>query len=157
MVRGGRALKGFNLCPYTDASFVIETLTDKKPIKAGLVKIEVESLYTSEVYALDNVVSNISWTDDKNSLPHKLDLSGLDHFSDVKIIELQNCETVGVLIGNDNACLMTVLEERVGRQISDPHATLTPLGWMAYGGMSPLDGSDVKIRRVQALATDVEI
>ena len=57
-----------------------------------------------------------------------------------------------MLIGNDNAFLktVTVLEERVGTSRSDPHAILTPLGWLGCHGRSPLEESPVKICRVQA-------
>ena len=57
-------------------------------------------------------------------------------------------KTVDLLIGSDNAFLMTALEERVDASRSDPHANLTPLGWLGRGGRSPLEESPVKICRV---------
>ena len=44
--------------------------------------------------------------------------------------------------------IMTVLEERVGASRSDPHAILTPLGWLGCGGRSPFEESPVKVDRV---------
>ena len=45
---------------------------------------------------------------------------------------------------------MNVLEERLGASRSDPHAILTPLGWLGCGGRSPYKESPVKVCRVQA-------
>ena len=62
---------------------------------------------------------------------------------------INNCESIDLLIGSNNACLMTALEEREGLLRSDPHALLTPLGWCAYGGASPLGMSALlKVKRV---------
>ena len=58
-------------------------------------------------------------------------------------------DTVNLLIGNDNAFLVTVLEERVGVSRCEPHAVSTPLGWLACGGKSPLEKQNVKVCRVQ--------
>ena len=44
---------------------------------------------------------------------------------------------------------MTVLEERVEVSRCEPHAILTPLGWLACGGKSPLEKQNVKVCRVQ--------
>ena len=63
--------------------------------------------------------------------------------------ELPDNDTVDLPIGNDNAFLMTVLEERVGVSRCEPHAVLTPLGWLACGGKSPLENQNVKVCRVQ--------
>ena len=53
--------------------------------------------------------------------------------------------------------LMTVLEERVGVSRCDPHAILTPLGWLACGGVSSLEKESVKVCRVKAdVDLDVE-
>ena len=41
-------------------------------------------------------------------------MSDYSHFNDVALLELTDRTSVDLLIGNDNACLMTVLEERVG-------------------------------------------
>ena len=87
------------------------------------------------------------WRDDMNTLPHRQDMSTFVHFKDVELFELPENKTVDLLIGNDNAFLMTMLEERVGASRSDPHAILTPLGWLGCGGKSPLEESPMKVCR----------
>ena len=65
---------------------------------------------------------------------------------------INNYECIDLLIGSDNACLMTALEEREGLLRSDPHALLTPLGWCAYGDASPLGMSALlKVKRIYIL------
>ena len=84
-------------------------------------------------------------------------MSDYSHFNDVELLELTDRTSVDLLIGNDNACLMTVLEERVGVSRCDPHAVLTTLGWLACGGVSPLEKESVKVCRVKAdVDLDVE-
>ena len=98
------------------------------------------------MFELSNVVTNSAWQDDVETLPHRQDLNSFLHFEDV---ELPDNDTVDLLIGNDNAFLMTVLEERVGVSRCEPRAVLTPLGWLACGGKSPLEEQNVKVCRVQ--------
>ena len=85
------------------------------------------------------------WRDDMNTLSHRQDMSTFAHFRDVELFELPENKTVDLMIGNDNAFLMTVLEERVGASCSDPHGILTPLGWLGCGGRNSLEGSPVKV------------
>ena len=82
-------------------------------------------------------------------MPHRQDLNSFSHFEDVELYELPDNDTVDLLIGNDNAFLMTVLEERIGESRCEPHAILTPLDWLACGGKSPLKKQNVKVCRVQ--------
>ena len=90
-------------------------------------------------------VVNSPWSDDVNTLPHRQDLSGLKHFDGVELFTLDNCNNVDVLLGNDNAHLMWAKEERLGKNITDLHAILTPLGWLACGGQSSQEGSTAKV------------
>ena len=65
-----------------------------------------------------------------NTFPHRQDMSTFAHFKDVELFALPENKTVDLMIGNDNAFLMTVLKERVGASRNDPHAISTPLGWL---------------------------
>ena len=145
-----KLVKELELESYEQTSFRMETLTGNKLTHAELVKFDLQSLFSEEVFALSHVVTNKPWKDDIDTLPHKQDMSYYSHFEGVEMFELQDRTSVDLLIGNDNAFLMTVLEERVGVSRCDPHAILTPLGWLACGGVSPLEKESVKIRPVKA-------
>ena len=83
-------------------------------------------------------------------------LSQFKHFEDVDILGLHNCDAVDVLIGNDNAHLMYAKQERVGDSLTEPHAILTPLGWLACGGRSGRSDRSAKIFRTN-LKEDVSV
>ena len=106
---------------------------------------------TGEIFC--NVVSVVSdpWSDDENTLPHKQDLSVYEHFNDIDIVCLDNCHSVDVLLGNDNAHLMYAKQERMGKSQTDPHALLSPLGSLAFGRKTSL--SEFKFNTL----TDVSI
>ena len=125
------------------------TLNGEALTHTNLVKFDLQSLFSNEMFELSNVVTNSAWQDDVETLPHRQDLNSFPHFEDVELYELPDDDTVDLLIGNDNAFLMTVLEERVGVSRCEPHAVLTPLGWLACGGKSPLEKQNVKVCRVQ--------
>ena len=88
---------------FDNVSFEMQTMTSCKATTADLVKFNVQSLHTGENFC--NVVSvvNEPWSDDKNTLPHKQDLSVYEHFNNIDIVCLDNCHSVDVLLGNDNA------------------------------------------------------
>ena len=92
-------------------------------------------------------VVNEPWSDDENTLPHKQDLSVYEHFNDIDIVCLDDCHSVDVLLGNDNAHLMYAKQERMGKSQTDPHALLSPLGWLAFGGKTSLSKVPVKVLR----------
>ena len=73
------------------------------------------------------------WSDEGYTLPHNQELSVYPHFDHVDICGLPSRSKVDLLIGLDNSCLMTVVEERV-EQEGEPHAIKTTLGWIASGG-----------------------
>ena len=134
----------------------METLSGDKLINAELVKFELESLFSTEKFSLSNVVTHSSWQDDVSALPHRQDMSSYSYFEDVELVQLLERDSVDLLVGNDNAFLMTVLEEREGVSRSDPHAILCPLGWYACGGLSPLQATPVKVCRVHACVDKVK-
>ena len=86
-------------------------------------------------------------------------LSQFKHFDDVEILGLDNCDAVDVLIGNDNAHLMYAKQERVRfflDSLTQPHAILSPLGWLACGGRSGRSNRSAKIFRTN-LKEDVNV
>ena len=107
--------------------------------------IDLQFLFSNEMFELSNVVTNSLWQDDVETLPHRQDLNSFSHYEDVELFELPDNDVVNLLIGNDNAFLMTVLGEREGVSRREPHAILTPLGWLACGGKSLLEKQNVKV------------
>ena len=51
---------------------------------------------------------------------------------------------------------MTVLGERKGSNVREPHAVLSKISWYACGGISPLKNTPVKICRVPACVKSVD-
>ena len=74
-----------------------------------------------------------TWSDKEYTLPHNLELSVYPHFDHVDISGLPSRSKDDLLIGLDNSCMRTVVEERVGQE-GKPHAIKTTLGWIAPGG-----------------------
>ena len=142
-----------NLIPYDQASFRTVTLNGETLTHTNLVKFDLQSLFSNEMFELSNVVTNSAWQDDVETLPHRQDLNSFSHFEDIELYELPDNDTVDLLIGNDNAFLMTVLEGGVGVSRCVPHAVLTPLGWLACGGKSPLEEQNVKFAEFKHLLT----
>ena len=81
----------------------------------------------------------------------------MQHFDGVKLVALDNCDTVDIIIGNDNAFLMCTMEERMGESRDEPHAMFTPLGWMASGRRSPLYTRATKVLRVQTCVANDDL
>ena len=144
-----KLVQELNLIPYDQASFRIVTLNGETLTHTNLVKFDLQSLFSNEMFELSNVVTNSAWQDDVETLPHRQDLNLFSYFEDVELYELPDNDTVDLLIENDNAFLMTVLEERVEVSRCEPHVILTPLCWLACGGKFPLEKQYVKVCRVQ--------
>ena len=142
-----KLVQDLGLTAFDNVSFEMRTTTSCKATTADLVKFNVRSLHTVEIFC--NVVSvvNEPWSDDENTLPHKQDLSVYEHCNDIDIVFLDNCHSVDVLLGNDNAHLMYAKQERMGKSQTDPHALLSPLGWLAVGGKTSLSEVPVKVLR----------
>ena len=97
-----KLVQDLGLIAFDNVSFEMQTMTSCKTTTADLVKFNVQSLHTGEIFC--NVVSvvNEPWSDDENTLPHKKDLSVYEHFNDIDTVCLDNCHSVDVLLGNDN-------------------------------------------------------
>ena len=76
----------------------MDTIIGRKSNTADLIKFNIQSLYTNEVFFNITSVVNEPWCDDVNTLPHMLQLS---QFDDVEIVFLDNCDGVEVVIDND--------------------------------------------------------
>ena len=99
-------VEDLGLEPFDTASFKLDTLVGDKNTLANLVKFNIQSIDTEELFG-DVTAAVISpWVDDVETLPHKQDLSNLQHFDGVKLVTLDNCDNVDIIIGNDNAFLM---------------------------------------------------
>ena len=107
----------------------------------------LEAVHTSECFSGRSAIVVPPWSESGNNLPHNQDLSSYSHFKGVSTFVLPHNSSVDILIGLDNSQLMTVLEERVG-EIDQPHAIMTPLGWIASGGNVRSDTHEVTARKV---------
>jgi len=94
---------GFGLKSYDQASFRIETLTGAKMRHANLVQCDLQSLYTDELFSLNNIVTHIPWRNDPATLPHRQNLAQFKHCDDVEMFRLPDIDSVDLLIGNDKA------------------------------------------------------
>ena len=66
-------------------------------------------------------MTNAPWQNDIGPLLQKQDLSSYRHSHGVELLELSANDCVDSLIGNDNAFLMPVGEERVEASRKEPH------------------------------------
>ena len=72
------------------------------------------------MFSLSDVVAHTPWQDDVYTLPHRQNVVSYPHFQDIDLLHSPNNDSVDLLIGNksnDNAFLMTVLEEREGDNV----------------------------------------
>ena len=151
------SVEDLGLEPFDTASFKLDTLVGDKNTSANLVKFNIQSIDTEELFGDESAALISPWVDDVETLLHKQDLSNLQHFDGVKLVTLDNCDTVDIIIGNDNAFLMCTKEERMGESRGEPHAIFTPLGWMASGGRSPLYVRATKVLRVQTCVANDDL
>ena len=86
-------VEDLGLEPFNIASFKLNTLVGDKNTSANLVKFNVPSIEAEELFRDINAVVIPPWIDDVETLPHKQDLSNLQHFDHVKLFTLDNCNT----------------------------------------------------------------
>ena len=130
---------GFESTP--DPLVTIRTLTDGKVAKGGRTDFRLESLYSGERYHISNAYVVPKFFDEKGTLLHAVDITTLEHFDGVEIPVAPNRECVDNLIGQSDKALLTVLEEREGKNPHEPNFVLTRLGPVTSGGRVPY-GSD---------------
>ena len=59
------------------------TLNGETLTHINLVKFDLQSLFSNEMFELSNVVTNSSRQDDVETLPHRQDLNSFSYFEDV--------------------------------------------------------------------------
>ena len=74
-----KLVQELNLIPYDQASFCMVTLKGETFTHTNLVKFDLQSLFSNEMFELSNVVTNSAWQDDVKTLPHKQDLNWFSH------------------------------------------------------------------------------
>ena len=62
-----------------------------------------------------------------------------------------------IIIGNDDAFLMCVMEEHLGESRDEPHAIFSPLDWMASGGRLPLYAGTTNVLKVQTCVANEDL
>ena len=125
----------------------LHTLSSSQTGHYSRVGFNLEAVHTSECFSGLSAIVVPPWSESGNNLPHNQDLSSYSHFKGVSTFVLPHNSSVDILVGLDNSQLMTVLEERVG-EIDQPHAIMTPLGWIASGGNVRSDTHEVTARKV---------
>ena len=125
----------------------LHTLSSSQTGHYARVGFNLEAVHTSECFNGLSAIVVPPWSESGNNLPHNQDLSSYSHFKGASTFVLPHNSSVDILIGLDNSQLMTVLEERVG-EIDQPHAIMTPLGWIASGGNVGSDTQEITARKV---------
>ena len=141
-------VQDLGIVPFDRTSFKLDTLIGAKDSFADVITFALQSLDTNEMFCDITAVVHEPWSDDAEGLPHRQLLNELKHFEDVDVFTIDGCDVVDVIIGNDNAFLMTVIEEKRGESRDEPHAIYTPLGWLASGGRAVLSSSVANSKRV---------
>ena len=116
-----------------ESLLTLYTLSNTETRHFQQVSFDLEALHTDQRFNARKAMVIPPWSDEGYTLPHNQELSAYPHFDHVDICGLPNRSKVDLLIGLDNSCLMTVVEERVGQE-GEPHAIKTTLGWIASGG-----------------------
>ena len=142
-----KLMSELKLKAFDNVSFDMDTMIGRKRNTANLVKFNIQFLYNNEMFFDITSVVNEPWCNDVSTLPQMQELSQFKYFDEVEILDLDNCDAVDVLIGNDNAYLMYTKQERVDDSLTEPHAILTALGWLACDGRSSRSNRSAKIFR----------
>ena len=150
-------VQDLGIVPFDRTSFKLDTLIGAKDSFADVITFALQSLDTNEMFCDITAVVHEPWSDDAEGLPHRQLLNELKHFEDVDVFAIDGCDVVDVIIGNDNAFLMTVIEEKRGESRDEPHAIYTPLGWLASGGRAVLSGSVANSKRVCSAVMENEL
>ena len=95
---------------------------------------KLESLSSGERFEIKNALVVKNFVDDENTLPHRVDISRLQHFAGVKIPTLPDRKSIDILVGQSDKVLLTVLAEREGLDPDEPNYVLTRLGPVVSGG-----------------------
>ena len=117
-----------------EPSVTIRTLADKTVPVEGCTNFKLQSLYNGEEFSIKDALVVPQFSDDAHTLPRAVDTTTLKHFDGVHILVAPDRRRVGVLIGQSDKSLLTVLEERKGIDPEEPNYILTRLGPITSGG-----------------------
>ena len=113
-----------------DPSIKIRTLGDQTAICLGRTNCTLESLNNDDIFRIEGSLCVSCFSDEESALPHAVDTSRLKDFNEIKIPVIPNRKRVGILIGQCDKSLMTVLSDREGAP-SEPNLVFTRLGPIA--------------------------
>ena len=86
-------VEDLGLEPFDIASFKFDTLVGDKYTSANLVKFNIQSIQAEELFCDVSAAVSSLWIDCVKALPHKQDLSNLQHFDGVKLFTLDGFNT----------------------------------------------------------------
>ena len=134
-------VQDLGIVPFDKTSFKLDTSIGAKDSFPDVITFTLQSLDTNEMFCDVTVVVHEPWSDDVDGLLHKQLLNELKHFEEVDVFTIDGFDVIDVIIGNDNAFLMTVIEEKRGESCDESHAIYTSLGWLASSGRAVLSGN----------------
>ena len=117
-----------------DPAVSLRTLTKDKGSTGGRTSLKLESLYSGEQFTINDALVLPQFSDDKNTLPHAVDVSGLEDFEGVYIPVVPERRGVDLLIGQCDNTLLIVPGDRESMEPQNPNYVLTKLGPIASGG-----------------------
>ena len=107
----------------------MRTLANERVSSRSRTKCELELLFNGKRFFTADALVVFQFFDDKNTLPHTVDISEFEHFEGVEIPLAPERDRVDVLIGQSHKSLLTVLQE--------PNFVLIHLGPVASCGRVP--------------------
>ena len=117
------------------ATLIINTLDRPgRQIATRSVALEITSFGGQEFSEMSSVFTRSAIPCSTSHVPLCSDISSFAHLRDVDLPAV-NTDQVTVLIGQDNADLMTPLEVRRGSKQRMPYAVKTVLGWVINGAL----------------------
>ena len=132
----------------TNSCTSIRTIAEISVSCKNLTDFDIESISSGERFNVKNALVIRNFIDDENTLPHKVDTSKLEHFSDIGIPVIPYRRSIDILVGQSDKTLLTVLEEREGYDPDQPNCVFTRLGPIASGGRLDVCFNLIQSRKV---------
>jgi len=125
-------------------------------LRTRVVGLEVAALGGGTFSSLSRVYTKSSIPVNADHIPVAEDVTRYAHLRDVRLPDV-DCNSLGLLIGQDNSDLILPLEVRHGGP-GLPYATRTRLGWTLNGSLGETDGKEVAVNlcNTRSLETQVE-
>ena len=137
-----------------DPSITIRTLADQTACCIRKTDFSLESLVSGDNYKITGALVAPAFSDNKSTLLHAVDTSKLKHFHGVEIPVIPERKCVGILIGQSDKALITVLKELVSSNSNEPNLVITQLGLIASGGRVQGSSKPVRALRVETISAD---